>query len=79
MALDVFETQDGRFLINELQSIFGSIDDSQMYIDGVPGRFRCVDGRFVFEEGRFNRHGSYTLRVQHFVEMLSGEGCTPPL
>ena len=39
MAVDIFETTDGEFLINEMQSLFGSYNDSQMYIDGKPGRF----------------------------------------
>ena len=71
MALDVFETVDGEYLINEIQSLFGSIIESQMFIDGVPGRFRRVDGEYVFEEGTFNRHGSYLLRVEHFLELLA--------
>ena len=73
MALDVFETVDNQFCINEIQSIFGSYDDSQMYINGRPGRYVYMDGNFIFEEGRFNRHGSYLLRVQHFLEILSKE------
>ena len=73
MALDVFETVDNQFCINEIQSIFGSYDDSQMYINGRPGRYVYMDGNFIFEEGRFNRHGSYLLRVEHFLEILSKE------
>jgi glutathione synthase/RimK-type ligase-like ATP-grasp enzyme len=71
MAVDIFETEDGRFLVNELQSIFGSYDDSQMYIEGKPGRYLKQNGRFVFQEGKFNQHSSYLLRVKHFVQILS--------
>lgn len=70
IAVDIFETEDGRFLVNELQSIFGSYDDSQMYIDGKPGRFIFKNNQFVFEEGHFNHHGSYLLRVKHFLQLL---------
>lgn len=70
MACDIFETEDGRFLVNEIQSLFGSYLDSQMYIDGVPGRYLYQDDKFVFEEGVFNRHGSYLLRVEHFMKIL---------
>lgn len=73
MAVDIFETEDGKYLVNELQSIFGSYNDSQMYIDGVPGRFKYIDGKFIFEKGVFNRFGSYLLRVEHFIKLLTNE------
>lgn len=73
ISMDVFETLDGHFLINELQSIFGSQEASQMRIDDRPGRYVLVDGRFVFEEGVFNKHKSYPLRVADFVEKLRAE------
>jgi len=63
MAVDIFETKDGRFLINELQSIFGSY--------GKPGRYIFNDDKFIFEEGYFNTFGSYLLRVKHFLKLIS--------
>ena len=71
MAVDVFEKKDGTYLINELQSIFGSYDDAQMYINGHPGRYLFKNGQFHFEEGYFNIYRSYLLRVKHFVNILS--------
>ena len=71
MAVDIFETEDGRFLVNELQSIFGSYDDVQMYINGRPGRYIYIDEEFHFEEGFFNNFRSYLLRVRHFVDIIS--------
>lgn len=71
MAMDVFETANGEFFINELQSSFGSYNDSQMYINGKPGRYLFVDGDYIFEEGYFNTHGSCMLRVEHFVNLLN--------
>lgn len=44
-----------------------------MRIDGRPGRYLLRDGAFVFEEGVFNRHKSYPLRVADFVEKLRAE------
>ncbi|HOW51891.1 MAG TPA: hypothetical protein PLV42_07595 [bacterium] len=70
MCVDIFETADGKYFINELQSIFGSYNDSQMYIDGVPGRLTLKGREFAFEEGKFNRFGSYLLRVKHFLDIL---------
>lgn len=71
MSVDIFETVDGDFLINELQSLFGTYDRPQMYIDGVPGRYIFKDGLFIFEEGEdFNKYKSNILRVKHFVSLL---------
>jgi len=71
MAADIFETIDDRFLVNELQSIFGSYNNSQLYVNGVSGRYVYNNGNFVFEEGVFNQNGSYLLRVKHFLEILN--------
>ena len=70
LDLDIFETKDDRFLINEIQSIFGAIKDSQMHINGIPGRYTFVDNDFKFEEGVFNKHASFMLRVEDFVSIL---------
>ncbi len=72
MAMDVFESNDGMYYINELQSMFGSYLDSQMYIDGIPGRYKLEGDEYVFEKGYFNICGSRLLRVKHFAEILSG-------
>lgn len=70
MAVDVFETVDGRYLVNELQSIFGQSTDHLSIVDGVPGRYVEHDGDFSFQPGDFNRHNSFLLRVKHFAELL---------
>lgn len=76
MAMDVFETTDGKFYINEIQSMFGSYLDSQMFIDEKPGRFIKVGGEYVFEEGYFNTHCSRLLRVKHLVDLLQNNKLT---
>jgi len=73
MAVDIFETMDGQFLVNELQAIFGSFIPYQMKIEEIPGRFIYKNGTFIFEEGEFHQHGSNLLRVKRFLEQLSGE------
>ena len=70
MAIDILETTDGRYLVNELQSIFGQPVDNLMYVDGVPGRYVEDGDGFVFQEGEFNAHNSFLLRVRHFAELL---------
>lgn len=71
MNVDIFETVDGEYLVNELQTIFGSWDDSQMYDDGVPGRMKFINNEWVFEEGYFNTNSSFDLRVKDFINILS--------
>jgi len=71
MAVDIFETTDNTYIVNELQSLFGSYLDSQMNINGIPGRYRYLNNEYVFEEGTFNQYGSYLLRVEHFIQILN--------
>lgn len=77
MGLDVFETTDGRLLVNELQTVFGVVAKNQMY--------RSQDGRLVGfrllydvasrswkeEEGEFGQDYCYRLRVKDFVQLLA--------
>jgi glutathione synthase/RimK-type ligase-like ATP-grasp enzyme len=72
MCVDIFETQDGTYLVNELQTVFGSYDPSQMYINGTPGRYLYVpnEDSWVFEEGYFNQNGCCNLRILHLLDLL---------
>jgi len=70
MDVDIFETEDGRFLVNELQSLYGQSTEHLLTIDGKPGRMIFKNNTFIFEEGYFTQHKSYKLRVQHFVKLL---------
>jgi glutathione synthase/RimK-type ligase-like ATP-grasp enzyme len=71
MAMDVFESLEGEYYINEIQSLFGSFLPYQMKINGKPGRYIYNDGDYIFEEGEFNRLGSNLLRVNDFVKKLT--------
>jgi len=71
MDVDIFETKDGKYSINELQAFFGSYLDYQMSIDGHHGRYVYKDGDFIFEEGDFNVLGSTKLKIEDFIEQLS--------
>lgn len=68
MCFDVFEDSSGNFYVNELQTWFGSYNPSQMYINGVPGRFLYLNGKYIFQEGLFNHHQSLSLRI---VDLLN--------
>jgi len=71
MAMDVLESLDGQYYINEIQSLFGSFLPYQMKINNVPGRYVYVNETFVFEEGEFNKFGSNLLRVEDFINKLN--------
>jgi glutathione synthase/RimK-type ligase-like ATP-grasp enzyme len=74
MGVDVFETHDARFLVNELQSITGIRSGVKMLAADKPGRLRLIDDKFVFEEGEFNQHDGYLARARHFLDIL-GSSC----
>lgn len=70
MDVDIFETIEGKFLVNELQTMFGSYSVYQMKKDGKPGIYRYKDGEYKFIEGEYHQFGSNILRVKNFVEIL---------
>jgi hypothetical protein len=65
MDVDLFETQDGRLLVNELQTVFGaSTSVDQMRLDGIPGRMvRMETGAWQFEPGDFARNACANTRI----------------
>jgi hypothetical protein len=79
MALDVFETPDGRFLVNELQTVFGfaASRTSQMIVDGKSGRYVFDAGSWRFEEGNFSEGGGYKLRVETLLGLLKASKPEP--
>lgn len=69
-AVDIFEDENGQYLVNELQCFFGSKHPHQMILNGKPGRYIDRDGRWIFEEGNFNTHDSFDLRLAHVIQLL---------
>ena len=69
-AIDIFETQDGQYLVNEMQCIFGQSDPYQMLVDGKPGRYRYLEGKWIFEEGDFASNACYDLRLDYIIDHL---------
>lgn len=70
MAVDVFEDIEGKYFVNELQTIFGSYNSSQMYVNGNPGRYKYINDNWEFQEGYFNQNYSCNLRVKDFLKKL---------
>ncbi len=75
MSVDIFETKNNEYLINELQCIFGQSTPYLMLRNGLPGRFYFDRDKntFQFEEGDFNKFNSKLLRVEHFINILKGK------
>ena len=69
-AIDLFDTSDRGFLVNEMQCIFGQSDPYQMLIEGQSGRYVYRKKHWSFEPGDFNSNESYDLRVSHVLELL---------
>lgn len=67
MAVDLFETKPGNYLVNEMQCIFGQSDPYQMLVDNKPGRYIYKD-RWIFEEGGFASNECYDLRLEYILQ-----------
>lgn len=70
-AIDIFETKNGQYLINEMQCIFGQSDPYQMLVDNKPGRYLWRNNQWVFEEGLFNSNECFDERLEFIISMLS--------
>lgn len=68
MAVDLFESPQGNYCVNELQTIFGHVQDYILAIDGNPGRYRFINSSWVFEAGDFNSNESFDLRLKAALE-----------
>ena len=73
VALDIFETYDKQFYVNEIQPLIGAHAPSQMYIDGTPGRYRYIDNNFLFESGEFCKNKCWDIRVEDFTKLIKGK------
>jgi hypothetical protein len=62
-AVDLFESSDGNYLINEMQCIFGQSDTFQMKVDGVIGKYIMNENSWEFLPGDFNSNESFNLRL----------------
>ena len=70
MAFDLFEDEKAGYLINELQCIFGHVQEYICAKNGKPGRYRYLGEEWVFEEGMFNTNLSYDLRLEDALKQF---------
>lgn len=68
-AVDVFE-KDGKYLVNEMQCIFGQSDPFQMKVNERIGRYRYLVGKWEFEEGDFAKNACFDLRIEYVLSTL---------
>ncbi len=73
MAIDILEGENGEYLINELQTIFGHVQDYILEVNGKPGRYLHRGGEWIFQEGSFNSNLSFDLRLENVIEILKKE------
>jgi glutathione synthase/RimK-type ligase-like ATP-grasp enzyme len=69
MAVDLFEDGSGGYVVNELQTIFGHVQDHIMEVDGKPGRYIHQNKQWIFEPGDFNTNESYDLRLETAIAL----------
>jgi len=69
MAIDLFEDGKGGYIINELQTIFGHVQNYILSVDNMPGRYLFEDGQWRFEKGNFNTNESYDLRLKVALDL----------
>jgi len=69
VAVDLFEPDQGQYLINEIQCIFGQSDPYQMIVNGNPGRYLFKNEQWEFEKGDFNSNASYDLRLKAAIDV----------
>jgi len=69
MAVDLFEDKSGGYLVNELQTIFGHVQDYIMTVNNIPGRYIYKNDKWTFEPGDFNTNESYDLRLMAAIEL----------
>ncbi|MBS4014229.1 MAG: hypothetical protein KGZ97_10815 [Bacteroidetes bacterium] len=73
LAVDLFETEKGDFLVNEMQCYFGQSDRYQMKVNGKIGRYRFINNEWFFEEGDFAKNACYDLRIEHVLKLLESK------
>ena len=70
MAVDIFEDGKGGYLINEMQTAFGHVQDYICEKDRNPGRLIFENYCWIFEQGMFNANLSFNLRLKNVIDLI---------
>lgn len=74
LSLDVLVSKDGQYYVTEMQTLYGSFNNTQCAVNGVAGRIIFKNNNFTFEPGdNFFILNSNVLRVKDFVARLNNE------
>lgn len=76
MAFDIFEVEEGKYMVNELQTLFGHVQKYTLRVDNKIGRYLYLKDKWVFEEGDFGINESYNLRLKDAINQLNAEETT---
>lgn len=72
MDVDIFQTHDGRLLVNELQTVFGCTTPAiQMKVDDMEGRYVRTNGQWEFQQGEFCKNHMCNLRIEYIRTILT--------
>lgn len=71
MDVDVFRTNDGKLLVNELQTVFGCTTPAiYMKVNNIEGRYLYSEDGWKFEAGIYWRNHMCNLRVEYLLQRL---------
>jgi glutathione synthase/RimK-type ligase-like ATP-grasp enzyme len=75
MNVDIFETSDGSYYVNELHAVFGDIKEQNLRRGGENmGRWlRTPEGGWEFEAGFFYANACANLRIEEVSRILAGQ------
>ncbi|HOZ14480.1 MAG TPA: hypothetical protein PK784_06800 [Tenuifilaceae bacterium] len=71
MSVDLFDDGNGGYLVNEMQCIFGHVQDYICEHNGEPGRLTFENNEWSFEKGFFNSNLSYDLRLENALHLIA--------
>jgi glutathione synthase/RimK-type ligase-like ATP-grasp enzyme len=73
MAIDIFEHPQKGYVVNEMQTLFGHVQDHIMEVDGKTGRYLYNNKQWHFEAGYFNQNESYDLRLRTAIKLFKAK------
>lgn len=66
-SFDLFENENGKYLINEIQAYYGT--PHIMKVNGVSGRYIDKESEWIFEKGDFSFNYTCNLRLKHAMHL----------
>ena len=72
-AYDLFEIENEKFLVNEIQTYFGQSDPYQMLIDGKPARYYLNGNNWEVHFGDYASNKCYDLRFNDALSLIASK------